>query len=105
MTYSPSLTFRIAVENGSPSGCWPTAHGMPSEPCDQAQRNDEPGSHRAPPRIEPICYLPSTENASSTLPGMPFWTYPELTKSIPPLIAGPATFSDPPRAGTPLTVS
>ena len=50
-------------------------------------------------------YFPSTENASSTFPGVPFCTYPELTNNIPPLIAGPPTFSDPPRPGTPLTVS
>src|SRR5207244_10956632 len=37
-------------------------------------------------------YFPSTENPSRTFPGIPFCTYPELTKSIPPLMAGPPTF-------------
>jgi hypothetical protein len=31
-------------------------------------------------------------------------TYPESTNSMPPAMAGPAPPSDPPRAGTPLTV-
>jgi len=49
-------------------------------------------------------YFPSTVNASSTFPGMPFCTYPELMTRVPPLIAGPATFSEPPRPGTPFVV-
>src|SRR2546422_2682771 len=49
-------------------------------------------------------YFPSTENASRTLPGIPFEAYPDPTKSIPPAIAGPGPFSDPPRAGTSLVV-
>jgi len=50
-------------------------------------------------------YLPSTENASRTLPGIPpAFTYPELVKSMPPAIAGPGPFNEPPRAVTPLTV-
>jgi len=49
-------------------------------------------------------YLPSTENASSTLPGMPpLVAYPDSTNSIPPPMAGPGPSKDPPRAGTPLT--
>ena len=51
-----------------------------------------------------VHYLPSTENANRTLPGIPFEAYPEGTKSIPPAIAGPGPFNDPPRAGTSLTV-
>jgi hypothetical protein len=50
-------------------------------------------------------YLPSTEKANSTFPGIPpHITYPEFTKSIPPPIAGPAPSSEPPFASTPLTV-
>src|SRR5665213_4049946 len=51
-------------------------------------------------------HLPSTENASSTLPGMPpHWPYPESTYNITPALTGPATSSEPPRAFCPLTVS
>src|SRR5262249_26522386 len=49
-------------------------------------------------------YLPSTENANRTLPGIPFEAYPEGTNIMPPAIAGPGPFNDPPRAGTSLTV-
>jgi hypothetical protein len=51
-------------------------------------------------------YLPSTENASSTFPGVPPAVgYPELTKTMPAPITGPGPSIDPPRPGTPLTVS
>src|SRR5262249_11755597 len=50
-------------------------------------------------------YFPSTENASSTLPGMkPSDPYPELTYSIPLAIVDPGPFIDPPVAFTPFTV-
>src|SRR5947208_6829389 len=49
-------------------------------------------------------YLPSTEKASRTLPGIPLAAYPDSTTTIPPAIAGPGPFRDPPRAGTSLTV-
>jgi len=53
----------------------------------------------------PSRHLPSTENASSTFPGIPpHTTYPEFTKSIPPPMAGPPPSSEPPLASTPLTV-
>ena len=56
-------------------------------------------------RIWTIAYLPSTENASKTFPGIPPQiAYPEFTKSIPSAIAGPAPSSEPPLASTPLTV-
>jgi len=42
-------------------------------------------------------HLPSTENASSTLPGAPpAAAYPEFAKTIPPAITGPGPSSDPP---------
>jgi len=50
-------------------------------------------------------YLPSTEKASSTLPGMPPPAeYPELTNSIPPPMTGPGPSMEPPCASTPFTV-
>jgi hypothetical protein len=56
-------------------------------------------------RIWTIAYLPSTENASKTFPGIPPQiAYPEFTKSIPSAIAAPAPSSEPPLASTPLTV-
>jgi len=49
-------------------------------------------------------HLPSTENARSTLPGVPpLVAYPDSTNSIPPAMAGPGPSKEPPRAGTPLT--
>jgi TupA-like ATPgrasp len=50
-------------------------------------------------------YLPSIENASSTLPGMPPPAeYPELTNSIPPPMTGPGPSIEPPCASMPFTV-
>jgi hypothetical protein len=55
--------------------------------------------HPLPPQ------LPSTENASNTLPGIPpLVAYPDSTSNTPPPIAAPGPSSEPPRAGTPLTV-
>src|SRR5262249_53096514 len=54
--------------------------------------------------MEPLIYFPPIENARRTFPGIPFEAYPDPTKRTPPTIAGPGPFSDPPRAGTSLTV-
>jgi len=67
--------------------------------------DSNPSCYGYQPRCGGSFYFPSTENASRTLPGMPFCTYPELTTTVPPATAGPATFNDPPRPGTPLAVS
>ena len=66
--------------------------------------SSDPTSLKAPGKRVRF-HLPSTENARKTLPGMPFAAYPELTKSIPPAMAGPGPFREPPRAGTLFTVS
>src|SRR5215831_2839126 len=49
-------------------------------------------------------HLPSTENAKSTFPGIPFDPYPDVIYSIPPATTAPMLLIEPPRAFTPLTV-
>ena len=57
-------------------------------------------------KVNGTLYLPSMENASRTLPGVPPAVgYPEFTYTIPPPMAGPGPSSDPPRPSTPFTVS
>src|SRR5579862_9349359 len=52
-----------------------------------------------------VGYFPSTEKASSTLPGMAVpEEYPEAMKSMPPAITGAMLMMEPPRALTPFTV-
>src|SRR5439155_19737294 len=48
-------------------------------------------------------YLPSTEKARSTLPGIAVPEYPEVIKSIPPATVGAMLLIEPPRAFTPFT--
>ncbi|MGH8298892.1 MAG: class I SAM-dependent methyltransferase [Steroidobacteraceae bacterium] len=62
---------------------------------------DEPrrrnSAHAGPP------HFPSTENASSTFPGIPALVeYPESTKIMPSPATGPAKLNEPPLARTPL---
>ena len=60
---------------------------------------------RGAPLMRQKFYLPSTENASRTLPGAPpGMEYPELKKTIPSTMTGPGPLIAPPLAGTPSTV-
>jgi hypothetical protein len=57
-------------------------------------------------KIQRDSFTHLTENASSTFPGIPFFTpmYPDGASNSPPTITGPAAPIEPPLPGTPLTV-